>query len=272
MDMIFKTESYTEIEKTLCEYFDISKPVLEKTAIQYINDYDKLTNVTITSLYDWFVAKFPTDNHITQVEFYHLTRRLKTSTGDYSIQNLQTLLISNKNFTDFLNKYDISFAKKGESINLLYKNKLFNFDDEHVISRLRSYFKSRLDADEEQDSFINGFAFFVGIEKIKYYESLQSAPEIINRLADLFDNNDIVKDYERNSYYHCFKYIIPIERITLLAFKNRNVEKTLLSCAISILAKYYIDECLALEHDLILRLPADYNLDAKYFVCDKLIY
>lgn len=53
------------------------------------NDYDKLTNVTITSLYDWFVAKFPTDNHITQVEFYHLTRRLKTSTGDYSIQNLQ---------------------------------------------------------------------------------------------------------------------------------------------------------------------------------------
>ena len=130
MDMIFKTEYYTEIEKTLCEYFDISKPVLEKTAIQYINDYDKLTNVTITSLYDWFVAKFPTDNHITQVEFYHLTRRLKTSTGDYSIQNLQTLLISNKNFTDFLNKYDISFAKKGESINLLYKNKLFNFDDE----------------------------------------------------------------------------------------------------------------------------------------------
>lgn len=29
----------------------------------------------------------------------------------------QTFLISNKNFTDFLNKYDISFAKKGEWIN-----------------------------------------------------------------------------------------------------------------------------------------------------------
>ena len=33
MAMIFKTESYTEIEKTLCEYFDISKSVLEKTAL-----------------------------------------------------------------------------------------------------------------------------------------------------------------------------------------------------------------------------------------------
>lgn len=79
-----------------------------------------------------------------------------------------------------------------------------------MISRLRSYFKSRLDADEEQDSFINGFAFFVGIEKIKYYESLQSAPEIINRLADLFDNNDIVKDYERNSYYHCLSILFQL--------------------------------------------------------------
>ena len=141
-----------------------------------------------------------------------------------------------------------------------------------MISRLRSYFKSRLDADEEQDSFINGFAFFVGIEKITYYKSLQSAPEIINRLADLFDNNDIVKDYECNSYYHCFKYIIPIEWTTQLGFKNRNIEKTLLSSAISILANYYRDGGLAPEHELKLRLPADYNLDAKYFAGDKLIY
>lgn len=34
-----------------------------------------------------------------------------------TLSKSQTFLISNKNFTDFLNKYDISFAKKGEWIN-----------------------------------------------------------------------------------------------------------------------------------------------------------
>ena len=34
-----------------------------------------------------------------------------------TLSKSQTFLISNKNFTDFLNKYDISFAKKGKWIN-----------------------------------------------------------------------------------------------------------------------------------------------------------
>lgn len=34
-----------------------------------------------------------------------------------TLSKSQTFLISNKNFTDFLNKYDISFAKRGELIN-----------------------------------------------------------------------------------------------------------------------------------------------------------
>lgn len=34
-----------------------------------------------------------------------------------TLSKSQTFLISNKNFTDFLNNYDISFAKKGEWIN-----------------------------------------------------------------------------------------------------------------------------------------------------------
>ena len=34
-----------------------------------------------------------------------------------TLSKSQTFLISNINFTDFLKKYDISFAKKGEWIN-----------------------------------------------------------------------------------------------------------------------------------------------------------
>lgn len=217
-----------------------------------------------------YVNNITFDESLEYIQMFHLSRRLN-GTDFHSNSNLEHLLITNSPISEFLKKYNLSFKQGDNHIDMYYKSKKVDLNDEYYIGPGNmSYIRSRLGFYEVQDYCVNGFAFRNNLEKNDYYSNLSRCPELIERLADFFELKNMIKDYYNNSRYYCFEYLIPMSEIIfdMNDAPKTNQEKTIELLVRSVLRLYdeWSDDLFGLRENLILRLDDKADVKQEWFV------
>ena len=207
--MYINSTSIKELEESLCQIFEIDNDKLN-------NDLSNLARNSNDDDIDDKVEKYIQQNIIHKpdnVLLFHLSRRLDTATEDYRGLSLVNLLTTKNKFSEFFEKYDITYKLENGRIEV-YKRKNKIYIDEkndanfYIMKRL-GYFKNNI------DFCFNGFIVNPLIGDNIYNTSLSEAPEFIINISKLLNNKNILKDYQSNSKYYCYKYLIPINEIIL---------------------------------------------------------
>lgn len=183
----------TRSEDTICESLaDIlgnRKEAVEVFLAKVMPDYMGLRYCEINTdiFYSYFDLK-KDEFTIDEVVFYHVTTRLsKQSLGEFRIDNLETVLLTNNPLTQLCKKYDIIF-KLEEGIVVYYKGKKVLFE-KPMEARLRN----RLD--KINDSCVNGFLFPELMDDS--YIGLTGMPEIFSDIMTALERRDIQQEYFR---------------------------------------------------------------------------
>lgn len=187
--MLFCARDYSTICDGLSKLFsaDIEDVFLHFSSIHY----EKRDN---------YIAKFIKDNlkkHITDIEFYHLSRSI---TPHKVLYPLGQLLLTENELSFFFCEHGIEFSKSGGvGISMFVDGLRVSNDiiDDHFI--LGKRFTS--------DMCICGFQILENINKFKpgyLHDILKKSPEIIQSIDDVLElNGALVNDYNKKSKYYC---------------------------------------------------------------------
>lgn len=196
------------------------------------------------------------------MQMYHLSRRLN-GTDLRECNNLKNLLLKDSTLTKFFEKYDITFRKHENYIDIYYKNMLIDLNDEKYED-----YQSNIEFRLKEDYCINGFAFRENLKDDDYYSTLhQCGPEIVYSVQNLLNINNMVCDYKCNSQYYCFEYLIPISKIIFDDNDTcvNNLDKTKLLLKESIKRLCNIRICKQPEN-LVLRLPDNEDIRKEWYM------
>lgn len=135
--------------------------------------------------------------HITDIEFYHLSRSISPHKVLYP---LNYLLHQENDLSRFFCEHGIMFSKsENESISLFYNGSRV---DEDIIS---SHFL--LGKRLTSDMCICGFQILENIDRYKpgyLYDILEKSPEIVKSIDEVLNfNGNLISDYSRKSKYYC---------------------------------------------------------------------
>lgn len=265
--MYINSTSIKELEESLCQIFEIDNDKLN-------NDLSNLANNSNDDIDDK-VDKYIQQNIIHKpdnVLLFHLSRRLDCAAEDYRGLSLVNLLTTKNKFSDFFKKYNITYKLENERIEI-YKRKNKIYIDEknnanfYIMKRL-GYFKNNI------DFCFNGFIVNPLIGDNIYNASLSEAPEFIINISKLLNNENILRDYQSNSKYYCYKYLIPINEI-ILDYKTtlNNEEKIMymIKKYIMLFIDYQIfNNQSKTNTEIIGNLPENKDLSSEYYI-DKVI-
>lgn len=121
-----------------------------------------------------------------EIVFYHVTTRLtEQKLGEFCIDNLERVLLSENPITQLCKKYDILF-KREEGISVYYQGKKQVFD-----KLLEARLRNRLD--KINDSCVNGFLFPELMDDS--YIGLTGIPEIFSDIMIALGRRDIQQEY-----------------------------------------------------------------------------
>lgn len=218
---------------------------------------------------DFIYAKMPNAS-INQILFFHLSRRLNSTSGMHVGKNLYDILSTKNEVSEFLKKHEVEFASVDGYLELLYKGKIVTLEDsfrDHV-----PYMRWRLGQNKNRiDYCFNGFMLKDLLYKNNYARDLYKTPEFIGVLASFLNRADIVGDYYENSKYYCFEYCVSLEKVLFdddenLSFKGK--QKYLLNQVFHRLYDYSVSEPRYMfDHgNPIIRLKDNDTMDAEYFI------
>jgi hypothetical protein len=274
--MFINTCSKEKMEESIVKILDISRHELNNLfhiVNQEVTKNGYTDGCILDKLFEDFLESNNSIRKIDEILFFHLTRRLDKS-QDNSILNLRKLLTTSNRFSDFLEKYDISFNKSNNHLELCYKNKLFplkNSNDDIT----KWYLQSRLGYNiNEQDYCVNGFAFKDLLHKNSYTQSLYICPEFIEHLSKLIRRPELLNDFFNKSKFYCLTYCVPIDKI--IFDEDENIKHKDIFLITKILSRLYYYRCSSIEymHDNdnpILRLTDFDNMRERYLLSKEAI-
>lgn len=181
------TRSEAAICQSLADILGTRKEAVEvfwaKAMPEYVNqDY---WEININIFYEYFGLS-KDDFVFDKVMFYHVTTRLlREELGEFRIDNLETVLLTENPMTALCKKNDIIF-KREEGIAVYYRGKRVSFN-KPMEARLRN----RLD--KVNDSCVNGFLFPERMDDS--YIGLTGMPEIFSDIMVALNRRDIQEDY-----------------------------------------------------------------------------
>jgi len=174
-----------------------------------------------------------------QVTCYHLTKRINKIFEKEPLLNLQNLLTTKNEISDFFKQYDLTFeVDHDHKIICMNNNKVINWEDYRtsynngVIAMLNSRFKGY----KSPDSCVNGILFNDDIINVRNIEHLRHAPEIIQDIFRVLPNlpNDIEINFK---YLYVVKYKIQFNEMIFDGVDSMN-KKDKLFCLIEKLLVY----------------------------------
>lgn len=265
MKRFIDTYSKIDMEKSLYEYFDITKEEL----IDLFYEADKKSNKgSFTNVINSFIETRIGYNELSHILFFHLSRRLNDTNHNCPGLNLYELLTEPTAMSLFLRDHGVVFKPHGTKLNLFYNNRLITLDNN---SHESIYLRWRLGHTNRIDFCFNGFMLKDQIYKNNYARDLESVPEFINVLVNYLGDMDIGNDYIKNSEYFCFEYCVPIEKIIFDSedyIARDNKPLYVMNRVLNRLYDYYSRvEIYVFDHDNpILRLRDDDIMEHEYFV------
>lgn len=141
--------------------------------------------IDINLFYDYFGLNKDTFT-FDEVTVYHVTTRLqKERLGEFKIDNLETVLLSENPLTMLCKRHDIIF-KKEEGIAVYYRKKKMVFD-----APMEARLRNRLN--KLNDSCVNGFLFLENMDDS--YIGLTGMPEIFSDIMVALNRRDIQEEY-----------------------------------------------------------------------------
>jgi len=270
--MYIDTTTKETLQNSIITLFNISEDMLE-CFFEKVYESEKSVEDEI----NLFILERAIDKSIiTEIEFYHLSRRLNNC--DFKIgYNLYTLLLEDTEVAAFLRERDIEF-KMGDGHLLLYHHGIheeLNDNSRPGVANVRWRMGYLKDYGREDYCF-NGFAFKDALHNNSYINSLRLCPEFIGQLAIVIDREDIINDYVNNSEYYLIKYIVPLEKVIFDGIRCNNSEEKvtyLMSLSLLRLYKYWNNDHYGTydNDNLILRLEDDDIMGQEFFVsADKI--
>lgn len=220
--MIIDTQSNESMKKDVAKLFNIKVKELE----DQLKETYRLSNITgyfdsnfLESELNIYLNKYKEEiKKLDEIYIYHLTRTIPNDIE--KLQSLDEVLLSKNYLTDILDKYEITFQKNGDAIDLYYKgdnyqNKLesniHNYNKRETCLTL----KKRLGQSSIVDKSINGFCVSPEYTKSTgYNSSLRDGPEILKSLSKLFDIPDLIKEFNEETKYCCVKIKVKLDEIT----------------------------------------------------------
>ncbi len=255
---------------------------LMRGVIDFLNlTVDEMNHIFESMYYDsereprnWansFLTKHPIDKPLEYIQMFHLSRRL-VGTDLWVNDNLEQLLLKESPLSTFLKKYGITFKKKEDHIDILYKGEMQPLDDEFRYSGGNMYYlRSRLGYNTNQDYCVNGLAFRHHLEENYYYRALSLCPEFVQNIEALLDINGMSSDYYRNSKYYCIEYLVPLSEVIFDANyspeSDRDKTVEFLSQAIVRLYDDWWGSSFSGDQNLRLRLSDYATIKKEWFVC-----
>ena len=188
------TRSEEMICKSLADILGTRKEAIEVFLAKTMPDYavKNYWEIDADIFYNYFSLskeEFVFD----EVVFYHVTTRLiKQQLGEFTIDNLESVLLSDNLLTQLCKKYDILF-KREEGISVYYQGIKKTFD-KPMEARLRN----RLN--KVNDSCVNGFLLPELMDDS--YVGLTGMPEIFSDIMVSLNRRDIQQEYfEKKTCY-----------------------------------------------------------------------
>lgn len=271
--MYIDTHTKSSMEKSICNYFSVTSDVLyglfeyagnEAQQDKYL-DGDKLNNV-----FDSFIASNLPDASIDEILFFHLSRRLNSSSEHNMGNNLFDLLSNQNAMTLFLKEHGVEFSVLDKHLELIYKGKKILLDDtsqEHI-----PYLRWRLGYNPNRiDYCFNGFLLKDLLYRNNYARELYDVPEFIGVLATFLKRRDIGTDYFENSRYYCYEYCLPLDRVLFDEKDNLSDDekkKYLLNQILNRLYEYHTHDIRYMfDHDNpIVRLTDSDTMEERYYI------
>lgn len=271
--MYIDTHTKNSMEKSLCDYFGITSDVLyglfeyagnEAQQDKYL-DGDKLDNV----FNDFIVSNLP-NTQIDEVLFFHLSRRLNSSSECNMGSNLFDLLSNPNAMTSYLKKHDVEFSVSDKHLELIYKGNRVSLDDtsqEHI-----PYLRWRLGHNPKRiDYCFNGFLFKDLLYRNNYARELYDVPEFVSVLATFLKRRDIGTDYFENSRYYCYEYRLPLDKVLFDKKDNlsdKEKEKYLFNQILNRLYEYHTHDIRYMfDHENpMIRLADSDTMEERYYI------
>lgn len=249
------TQSDALLKESVMCYFDKTKEEINQIldSILYSNNIEDETDKIVENY-----AKTELD----YIQMYHLSRRLN-GTDLSECNNLKNLLLKDSELSKFFEKYEITFRKHENYIDIFYKNMLIDLNDEKY-EDYQSNIKFRL----KEDYCINGFAFRENLKDDDYYLTLRHyGPEIVYSVQNLLNVDNMICDYKHNSQYYCIEYLIPISKIIFDGNETcvNDLDKTKFLLKESIKRLCNVRICKQSEN-LVLRLPDNEDVHQEWYV------
>jgi len=211
------TKTQTSLRKGVNAFLDISEDEL-------IEIFETLNSEEDT--WKWvedYINSIVIDDTLDYIQMFHLSRRLN-GTDLFQNNNLEQLLLTPSPIAYFFKKYDLTFKQGDDHIDMYYKDKLCNLTDEVFFGQgNKSYLRTRLGYKTVKDYCVNGFAFRSYLERNSYFRTLSECPELVTRIADFLEIENMINDYHNNSRNYCLEYLIPMSEII---FDMNNAPKT----------------------------------------------
>ena len=221
--MLIDTRTKCGMLHDICRYYQLTEREFWRTLYEITIKPEESSNE------DELLTKFnkitntPKDK-ITELYFYHLSRRLN-SCDDNETNNLMQLIEQKTGIISFLEEFNIKFNVDDDCkhVSIEYQGKTLSeekFNDPeckimfgHITDRLDKSFTTT-------DVCINGFALMDLIQNNDYYSMLKNGPELLIYLSKCLDNENLIKQFKKNSKYYCYIYKIPIKKA--IFDKNEN--------------------------------------------------
>lgn len=274
--MYIDTHTKNSMEKSLCDYFEITSDVLyglfeyagiEAQQDKYL-DGDKLDSV----FNDFIISNMP-KTQIDEVLFFHLSRRLNSLNECNMGNNLFDLLSNQNTITAFLKEHDVEFSVLDKHLELIYKGKkmsLENTSQEHV-----PYLRWRLGYNPNRiDYCFNGFLLKDLLYRNNYARELYDVPEFIGVLAMFLKRRDIGTDYFEKSRYYCYEYCLPLDKVLFDKKDNLSDDEKEIYLFNQILNRLYEyhthDIKFMFDHENpMIRLIDSDTMDEKYYIAKE---
>ena len=253
------------LKQGVMEYLDFTEEDLEQV-------FETIDSVDLEP-HDWvkmFLGNYGIDISLEYIQMFHLTRRLN-GTNLKANNNLEQLLLNKTALSDFFERYDVTFKKSDDHMEMYYQGILQSLDDEFYSGPGNvAYIKSRLGYFDVQDYCVNGFAFRSHLEMQPYYRYLSRCPELVDSIGKFLEIDNMVADYSNNSRYYCIEYLIPMSEVIFVLTNppESELEKTLIFLVDAIERLYKEWKCASFvcDENLILRLKDNAQAKIDWFV------
>lgn len=274
--MYIDTHSPLSMQTSVCNYLNTT-PVALRKLFDYVSQEAQndlyFDAGKANSLFTDFIQSNLPETSITEILFFHLSRRLNSATEPIA-NNLYDLLSTQNETTRFFKAHDVEFVLEDEHFTIIHKGAPISLDNKYESGT--PYLRWRLGYTDRIDYCVNGFMLKDLLYKNNYARDLYYAPELIDRLSAFLNRPDIRIDYMNNSTYYCFEYCVPLDMVLfddseLLSSKEK--ESYILTKVLNRLHDYHTtDPEYIFDHDNpILRLSDADTMPASFCVNQEII-